>query len=338
MVKKAICSYYNISLNKSQLKIYKKNFLGLRGDNIHCYFILRNDKVKHRVFGKIASNNQQEYHNLQYLIKNIPKKDISLPRPIALLKNGDYSLLLLEYLEGYSNPFSAIHSVYPFNERIFKILKVGKNVLNKIYRLQKHFQISYSPLTLYDTDGIPNQPKPVSIFKQLESVQSISDEIKAKLENKINEILKNRIMVRRGMIHGDLGLRNIIINSSKISFIDWDCMQHQGTSLLDPCYFVTLLLMRSVQLLIPKTKANIISESLFQHIKQLEERLTETKYENFISDGIWFGKCIAITDTLWWYEQERHNNFVNALIKRRNHQIKYLAYHLEKVAKNEHCQ
>jgi len=333
-IKEALCKHFNMPADRSDLTTCEKRFPSLGGDQLRHYcFMLKDSRERHRAFGKVAGYIEWEYRVLQYLMKTVPKgqRHIIGP-PIALLKDGSHSLLLLEYLEGYSNPFTILNSLRLFPNRALNITRMGKYMLDEIYGLQKHAPAIYRPVSLEDTDATPGQPLPIGVFKQIESIKSISIETKAALHNRINAILQNQIMVRRGMVHGSLGMRNIMVSRSNIAFIDWEYMQYEGLSIYDPCYIATMLLMKGVQLFVPRSKLDMISNSLFKHIEYLEDRLTETKNETFIHDGLWFGRCLAMIDTLWQYERRKGSRLKAALARERR-QIEYLAYRIEKDAK-----
>jgi hypothetical protein len=149
----------------------------------------------------------------------------------------------------------------------------------------------------------------------------------------MDALLKNQTLARRGVVHGALGMRNIMMGRSNVSFIDWEFMEHEAISIYDPCYIATMVLMRGVRLFVPRSKLDRISDSLFEHIECMEERLTETKNEAFIRDVLWFGKCLAMIDTLWAYEGSEGSR-LKALLGQQRRKIKYLAYRLEKEAKN----
>jgi len=335
-IKEALCKHFNMPADRSDLTTCEKRFPSLGGDQLRHYcFMLKDSRERHRAFGKVAGYIEWEYRVLQYLMKTVPKgqRHIIGP-PIALLKDGSHSLLLLEYLEGYSNPFTILNSLRLFPNRALNITRMGKYMLDEIYGLQKHAPAIYRPVSLEDTDATPGQPLPIGVFKQIESIKSISIETKAALHNRINAILQNQIMVRRGVVHGSLGMRNIMVSRSNIAFIDWEYMQYEGLSIYDPCYIATMLLMKGVQLFVPRSKLDMISNSLFKHIEYLEDRLTETKNETFIHDGLWFGRCLAMIDTLWQYERRKCSR-LKASLARERRQIEYLAYRIEKDAKND---
>ncbi len=338
MVKEVLCKYFNMPSDRSHLTMQERHFLGLGGHRIHYYHLTLTDgRLKRYAFGKTTPNHDREYRALQYLMKTIPEGHRNTSRPIAFLEHGGYSLLLLEYLEGYSSPLSILNSLWLFPNRALNITRMGKDIVDKIYDLQKHSQVIYRPLSSKDTDETPGQPshgpRPISVFKQLERIESISTETKAALRSRIDSIVNNQTAVRRGVVHGQMGLRNIMMSRSNIVFIDWEYMQTAGFCLFDPCYMTTMLLMRGVQLFIPRSKLDMISKCVFQHIKYLEDRLTEKPNKHFIDDGLWFAKCVSMVDTLYHYERTGCSR-LKALLRQEHRKIKYLAYHIEKDAVN----
>jgi hypothetical protein len=333
MVKEVLCEYFNMPSNRSRLTIREKRFLGLGGNRSHYYhFALTDRKVKRCAFGKTTPD-EREYRALQYLMKAIPEEQRNTSRPIALLKNGSHSLLLLEYLAGYSTPLSISNSSCLLPNMALNIIRIGKRIANKIYELQTHSHAGYGPLSFEDTDELPGQPLPISVFRQLEGIQSISTETKAALRGRMDSIVNNQTAVRRGVVHGQMGLRNIMMSRANILFIDWEYMLYRGFCLYDPCYMATMLLMRSVQLFVRRSELDVISSSLFGHIKQLEEHVAEPGNKKFIQDGLWFAKCLAMIDTLWEYEKTECSR-LTAFVGGTHRKIRYLAYHIERDAKN----
>jgi len=309
--------------------------LRLQGGNSHYVFHLQEGSVQRRVFGKITANSEREYRNLQYVTTGVPAGEMQLSRPIAVVGLPAGPLLLQEYLEGYSPLVSGRRLRYLVPGRTEALIHAGKTVLNTIYRIQQQFRMTWLPLSADDAAGIPNQPKAVGVFRQLETIQALAQETKKRIESRITSILGRNLMVRRGLIHGDLGLRNVLTRNGHISFIDWDYMQEQGFALLDPCYFAVILEMRSLQLMMSKQNVMKIDASLFDHIKDLEGSLIAPNGKPSLDDAIWFGKCLSLIDTLWWYEKDR-SNYAAALLKQRGRQIDFLARSLEQEAVYEH--
>jgi hypothetical protein len=330
VVRDVLCRHFNMPANKARLTVLEKDFLGLGGPELHYYhFALTDGRQKRSAFGKTVPVHDREYRALQYLATAIPEQSRSTTRPIASLKYGSYSLLLLEYLEGYSNLLSIPSSLRLFPNRALNVARLGEDIVDKIYDLQKEGPLSYGPLSQLDTDKTPGQPVPTSIFKQLKRIKSVSIDTKRALHERISEIVNNRTPVRRGVTHGQLGMRNIMVSGPKILFIDWEYMQATGFCLFDPCYMATMLLMRAVQLFIPQPKLDAINDHLFQHIKDREESLTADANRPFLDDGLWFAKCVAVVDTL--YESETAEcSRLKALLRQERRKIRYLAYDLER--------
>ncbi|MEP6703447.1 MAG: hypothetical protein ABJB34_01455 [Acidobacteriota bacterium] len=333
MVKEALCSYFKMCPDRSALAIEKRSFVGLGSPGVHYYrFIIADEKVKHSAFGKTTHKNEAEYQALQYITKTIPEEQRNTTRPIALLKNGAHSLLLLEDLNRYSSPLSVTNSLWLFPNRSRSIIEIGKNLVDSIYGLQRHCEVAYSLLSFEDIDDVPGQPLPTSIFKQLESIRSIESSTKAALRRSIDAIISNGTAVRRGLVHGQLGLRNIMTRQSKIVFIDWEYMRAAGLCIFDPCYMAVMILMRSVQLFLRRPDLEKISESLFAHIEFCEERLAPPDKKRCVQDAVWFAKCIAMIDTLWQYERS-HRKLLSGLLAQVDRKSRYLVYEIETIAK-----
>ena len=337
-VKAALCKHFNLPSDKSDLTACERRFPGLGGGQIHYYlFALKDGSVRCQAFGKLGGPNVREYQALQHLMRHIPAEQGLIGRPIALLQDENRSMLLLEYLEGHSNAFSMLHSLRLFPNRVSNITSLGKDILDKLYSLQKHFPVTYSPLSSKDVDAIPGQPLPTGMFKRLEEIKSLSNETKSALGDRINELLKQPTAVRRGVIHGQLGMRNIMLNGSHIVFIDWEYMEPEGFSLFDPCYIATMILMKGAQLLISRSKLDAMRDFLFQHIEDLEESLTDAKNKQLIPDGLWFAKHLTMIDTLWEYERTG-NRGLKALLGQGRRKIEYLAHCITEDSRNRRAE
>jgi hypothetical protein len=334
VVKEVLCKYFDVPSHKSHLAIQERHFPGLGGPQFRYYhFTLTDGKQTHRAFGKTTIYHDREYRALQYLTETIPERQRSTSRAIASLKHQDYSILLLECLEGYSSPLSILSSFRLFPNRAVNIIRLGKEIVDKIYDLQKHSPLMYTPLSSEDTDATPAQPAPISIFEQLRRIKSLPIETKNALHARISAIASNQTLVRRGLVHGQLGMRNIMVRRSNILFIDWEYMQPAGFCLFDPCYMAIMLLMRGVQLLISRAKLDLIEQCLFQHIRTREEGLAENQNRDLIDDGLWFAKCISMVDTLYEHEKSE-NSWLKAVLRQEHRKIRYLAYRIERDAAN----
>src|SRR4029453_8376828 len=93
------------------------------------------------------------------------------------------------------------------------------------------------------------------------------------------------------------------------AFFDLGYMQEERLCIFDPFYIATMLLIKGVQLFVPQATLDKINNSLFEHIGQLENQAWQANNNmcmqdpTFIRDGLWFGKTLAMIDTLWQYEQ-----------------------------------
>lgn len=333
-IKRDICSHFNLSEKKSSLTLRQKDNTALLGRNIYYDVSIQDGPVRRRVFGKLSRHARKEFQNLKYIQQRKWMSAIRIPRAIAVVEIVNGSLLLQEYLDGYSHILENRRVKHYLPGRIGVIENTGRSILEKIYRVQERFRVSYSPVSLNDMAGLPNQPTVTGVVYQLDTVHSLSKDTKKRLGTKLNSIVINDVPVRRGLIHGDLGMRNIMERNFDISFIDWCYMQKEGISVIDPCFFVVMLLMRSIQLLVSWEKVNYLASSLFQQVKLLEETMDACPNSEFIDSGIWFIKCLCLIDTLWWYEKAENNGWKD-LVRQRGRQIDYLVYLLEREAMNE---
>lgn len=327
-IKEALCKHFNMPSDKSDLTTHEKRFFGLGGHQIHYYYFTLKDSTScHRAFGKIGVNNEREHQALEYLMRTLPAEQRHIGRPIALVKEGDHSLLLLEYLEGYSNALTLMNSLRLFPNRTLNMARMGKDILDKLYSLQKHSAPAYRAISAEDTRETPGQPRPIGVLKQLDSLKSLSAETKQAIRAKINLIIQNQTLARRGIVHGALGMRNIMMGTADISFIDWEFMQYEGLCVYDACYVATMMLMKGVQLFASRSQLDVINDALYDHISYLEESLTDPDKKKFVPDSIWFARCIAMLDTLWQYENSECGRF-KGLVGREGQKTNYLAYRI----------
>jgi len=333
VIKDVLCRYFNMSSVRSQLSVQETRFLGLGGPQSRYFrFKLTDGSHTAHAFGKTTLYHDREYRALQYLTTTSPEAQKNASRPIASLQHAGYSFLLLEYLHGYSSPLT-IGSLLRSFPTTTSITHLGRRIIDKIYLLQKQAPFSYTPLSFNDTEQTPAQPVPVDIFVQLGRIKSLSIGAKQALERRLTAIISSHTLVRRGLVHGQLGMRNIFVNHSDVMFIDWEYMQSAGFCLFDPCYMAIMLLMRAVQLLIASSKLDIINRDLFEHIRSCEESITDDLNSKVIADGLSFAKAIAMIDTLYEYEAGGGSS-LKALVGQKYRKIKYLTCHIEKDAAN----
>jgi hypothetical protein len=329
-IKETLCQHFKLPLHKSSLRIQQQRYLGSGNDGFHYYiFALMDDTVTRRAFGKISPKNELENNALQYLMSSGADAQSDIGRPIALLKEGNRSLLLLEYLEGCSPALTLAHFLRIFPNTASNIIKLGKAILDKIYTLQTRCPTRYRSLSLEDAKNVPGQPEPIGVFEQVESLISLSNATKTALKSRINAILTRQTIVRKGLVHGQMGMRNIMIDDrSNVFFIDWEYLQSQGLCAYDPCYMIIMLLMRSVQLFVSQSALESIGNSLFLHTRCLEEFYVDSKYTRFVEDSLWFAKCLAMIDTLWTYETI-NGTWLKTSLSRKYPKIKYLTHLIE---------
>lgn len=331
IVKEVLCKHFNIPSASSQLSVQEIRFLGLGGPQFRYFrFRVTNGNHTARAFGKTTLHHDREYQALQYLTTITPEAQRHATRPIASLQHAGYSLLLLEYLDGYSSPLTtrSLLRVFP---RAASIIDLGRCIIDKIYLLQKQAPFTYMPLSSNDTEQTPAQPMPVNILEALGRIKSVSLGTKQTVERRISSIVSRQTLVRRGLVHGQLGMRNILVNHSNILFIDWEYMQRAGFCLFDPCYMAIMLVMRAIQLLISSSNLGLINDNLFEHIRICEESITDDLHREFIADGLWFAKAMTTIDTLYEYEAGEGSSW-KALLGQKGRKIKYLANELEKDA------
>ena len=331
-VKGALCHHYGIPSSTSRLQIKRTNLVSFFGRTVHYHLVLTSGEQRNRAFGKVIPKNDKpscnsvygtftptvltEYENLQYLAKLIPENEIFIPRLIGLVNAQGYSLLLLEHLEEFSNLSTIMaSSILPMRERITQIIKIGKSVLNKLSTLQGNFSnIGHSSL----------EPECKALMDKLDCICSLSSETRKNLSVNITERAEKLTRLRRGIIHSDLGPRNILIGRSGVVFLDWEAMQKNRFSLYDPCFFIVSLLMRCVQVFISQSQLDHISTVLFRHIIDLEKKSGVAMEEQSVRDSVWFGKQLAQLHVLSSYERDLGEGGLHPFIKQRRRQIQSL--------------
>jgi len=270
------------------------------------------------IYGTLTPTIIAEYSNLVHLNNTIHDKSDLFPRPIGLLHAPDYSLMLAEYMERYSSLSAVMLSfVLPRPQRTQEIVKVGISVLDKFGQLQK---------ALFNPEYSSPDLECKLMLGKLSHSYSLSSQARSELASVIEQAsARGSIRIRKGIIHGDLGPRNILIGQSGVVFLDWEAMQSNCMPLYDCCYFVITLVMRCVQLGIPPSQLNYISSALFRHVADLETQLDScNKTDLFTRKDIWLGKCMALLQVLSAYERDAEGGGYYPLLRQRGRQIQYL--------------
>jgi len=341
-IKDILCNHYGVFLSTSRLKTSKTNSLGFFGRTVHYHFILINGKQKFRIFAKVISKSDKpscntvydtftptvskEYYNLQILEKLISGNVTFIPQLIGLVNTQSYALLLLEHLEGYVNLSTMMSSfILPRRERITKIIKIGKYVLNELHVLQQN---------LSDVDSFSLEPECAILINKLSCIDSLSSRVKRNLSAKMVDHSGKLSLVRKGIIHADLGPRNIMIGHSDVIFLDWEAMQKNRFSLYDPCFFIISLLMRCVQGFISQPQLDHISRALFRHLIDLEKTETAMQ-EQFVRESVGFGKQLAQLHVLSAYERDLRARGLRFFLRQRRRQVQFLANMVNQDAQND---
>ena len=285
-------------------------------------FCLEHKRAQIYCFGKLSPSSAREYNNLIFLENSSSKINSFFPKALGLLNTSHSLLLLSEYAESFTN-LSVILSklIFPDRNRTQKIINIGKLVLRNLNSLQRHsFEIHLGSI----------EKGTVETLEKLKEIRKLSDPIKQNLIKKINNSLNIIPHASKGLSHGDLGSRNILLKKSKVFFVDWEYMKKDGFLFYDPCTFITYLVMRCVQLHISSKEVCCIEKILYNYLNETQNGLAKQGqlYDN--EDILNLGKCNSKIETLFEYEKQLKTGALSNFLKQRKRQISYLTYSIEK--------
>ena len=205
--------------------------------------------------------------------------------------------------------------ILPRRDRVRQIIKTGEAVLNKL----NSWQGSFSDIKYFSLES-----ECKALLDRLDRISSLSSQTKKRVSANLTERVGKLGRVRKGIIHGDLGSRNILIGRSNVVFLDWEAMQNNRFSLYDPCYFVVSLLMRCIQAFITQRQLAHVSMALFRHMTNLEQKLETIVEEESVQDSVWLGKHLAQLHVLSVYERDLRKGGLHSFLKQRRHQVEFL--------------
>ena len=316
IIKSILCEYYDLPRDRTELRVSRRNVLGFAGENKQYSVYLSALGHNYKFFGKVSDKTGHEYDNLRFLETNSSLEYIHFPRAVGLINTGKEQLLLLEHIDGVHN-FSRIlcRMFIPRSHRIEKIVNISKRVLRTIHGVHRNIgeiqigSLGYEGARALDVVG---------------TIGAIPPPMREKVTKQLYLAIKNAPKVRRGVTHGDLGARNILLTADRVFLVDWEKMQKRGFFCLDSCMFISYLVMRCLQIFVRESSVQDISHRLYRH-------LTNTKFA-FSASGklqdnekvIHLAKCFAQIHVLSAYEKQTIRGGFKKIAQLRNRQIKYL--------------
>lgn len=330
-VKRILCRHWGVAEATSQLHVRRVNTLGLLGARSHYRFRVRCGHVRFEAFGKVAFPNERlechsgygrfpadlhrEYANLVRLL-SIPGGVRISPTPIELVQTDTLSICLAESLEGYANLSHMLTAmVLRRAHAAARVVDLGKLVLSNLASWQR---------TCSRVADFPLEAEHTALRERVDETESLSRQSKDRLVASFRARTSCPTQARKGMIHGDLGLRNILVSRPNVAFVDWEALQTDRLSLYDSTYFVVSLLMRCIQIYLRQAELEFVSTSLFRHLADLEASTEPCLDAASASHNIWLARRLAEVHLLSRYEQDLANGGVRSLMRRRRRQVNFL--------------
>lgn len=327
-VTEILSRHFGLDAADCRLRVKRSNLLGWRGKTTHCDLTLICDTAVQMAFGKVIPHRAKpvchtaygdftadagtEYANLCWLAEAVPDEKHFHPSVIGLVPAGEMSLLLLERLSGYRNLSSMLSSrLLPRPGRVPWLIELGGRVLARL----AEFQAAYSESGV----ALP-KAECAAIRRRLESVMSLPAAVRDRLLTEVEALEENLGPVRKGILHGDLGPRNIEIGP-EIAFLDWEAMRRDGLLLYDAAYFVVTFLTRCVQM--------CLSRSQLEHIA--EELWCQLPTTGRAGDGhTRLAQLMALCHVLSAYERDSGGGGLRPILKQRRRQISFLVSQLSR--------
>jgi len=327
-----LCAHFGVARPKARLQMATTNRTGFFGPRRHLRITLFDGSRRYEAFGKITSRNQvvrcrsvygaltpeagTECRNLQSLRELLPTADM-IPAAIGVVDAGDTTLCVLAYLGGFRN-LSGVLSTSAFRRatgRRAVLEDLGRAVLDRIHALQTACS------TLVES---PLDAEYEALGRTLQRTSMLSADQKRRVLAAAERARPAR--VRMGLIHGDLGTRNVLLRDGHAVIVDWEGMQRDRLALYDPCYFISTLLMRGVQLRLPLSVVRQVRTTLLDHLVMLEREANpdgDTTHEEL---AVRFAEQLAQAHLLASYERDLGRGGAWSWLKQRKRQLEFLVH------------
>ena len=146
--------------------------------------------------------------------------------------------VIIEIMRLYRNlSLELLTLAVPGQRRIVRSLEMVRQVLERLFRLQDRSS-SYQTYVAKTELGV--------FESRLSEIGGLSSLEKTNLMESVRDRAANIPQARVGMVHGDLGTRNILRLGDHVVFLDWEMAYRNCMSLYDACFFCISILMRSV--------------------------------------------------------------------------------------------
>lgn len=330
-VRRALSTYLDVPPGETRLRAIPTNWTGFFGPRRHCRFVLTHRSRRFLAFGKIAADGQRaasrsvygtmtpgpeaEYENLKLLERLMPRPQ-GTPTLVGLVRAGGLTICLFEYLEGFSN-LSAVLAESLLRRptaRLALLADMGRAVLHRLYAWQPACS-RWEVCTLDD--------ELAALRRTLNEVSALLPDARTGFEVTAPAPAPRR---RRGIIHGDLGPRNILVSGQDVTVVDWEGMQRDRLSLYDPCYFVASLVVRGVQLLLPARALRDLRATLMDQVRTLEAALDPDADPDAVGRDVGFAARLAEAHLLAAYGRDLQRRRRWSLTQRRR-QVAFLLEH-----------
>jgi hypothetical protein len=316
IIKSILCQHYNLPRDRSEVRVSRRNILGFAGENKQYSLYVSALGHKYKIFAKVSDKAGHEYDNLRFLEMNSSLEYVYFPRPVGFINIGKEQLLLLEHIDGFQNLSKILcRMFFRRSDRIEKIVNINKLVLRTIHDVHRNIgQIQIGSLGYEGARALD----------VVRTIRAIPAPMREKVTKQLYLAIKNAPKVRRGVTHGDLGARNILLSPDRVILVDWEKMQKRGFLCVDSCMFISYLVMRCLQLCIRERRVQDISDRLYRDLSNTKFAFSATGKLQDNEKVIRLAKCFAEIEVLSGYEKRTIRSVFKNIVLLRNRQIKYL--------------
>jgi hypothetical protein len=330
-VLRLLCRHFDVPEAGSRLRVSTLNRTGFFGQRRHYRVVLNHGARRFEAFGKVVTPDDQvtchspygaftptpqtEQNNLQFLARSCPAMP-ELPQLIGVAKAQDGYVYLFELVKAAKNLSTLLTSfLFRRTGRVARIITLGHRVLDGIHAWQRRCsELQYRTL----------DPERVALRSTIVAARSLLPAVRERLTAFVDNELPALSAVRTGVIHADLGPRNILVAASRITFVDWEAMQRHCLASYDPCYAATVLTTRCVQLFLSEGELQHIHGALLARVTGLEADAAPGASRESITIQVRLGFRLARAHLLKRYEWDLAQGGRWSGLRQRRRQMNWL--------------